>query len=666
MKWMIWFKSLSRGVQIGMIAGLVLLVGLVLATSAGVFGRDEGISAMPTFVVQRGALTINVLETGTIKPRQQEIIKSDVEGNNTIIYLVSEGTLVKQDDLLVQLDASKLEENLLNQQITVRNAEASFIRAREQFSMTQTQTEIDVTRAKLDYQFAQEDLANYVDGEYPKLLMEADNRITLAREQMEQSREKLRWSEKLFEEKYISQTEFESDRLALQRSKLDYDLAVSNKDLLERFTRIRKLNSLTTNVDQMKRALDKALSKANADIVQAEADLRARQAEFDRQKQRLEKIEKQITKTKITAPRAGMVVYATSAQGGGFRGNVEPLAEGQQVRERQELIYLPTAAEFDVELKIHESSLEKVRLGQPVRITVDALPGEVFTGRVSRIAPLPDATSVWLNPDLKVYTTTVQIDGDHMNLRTGMNSRSEVIIEQYEDAVYIPVQSVLRVNGKPTVWVPVGSRLEARGVKIGLDNNRMIHVLEGLSAGERVSLSPPLSAAGATEMAAATGAGGNHASAVVRTPSANPVNGSATGQTTGNPPSAGNGGATPVNQQGASGQPAATVSNATAVSNPPQAAATQTGATSPAGEQPNMGQQQGNRAERAANMSEEQRAALRRQFENMTPEQRDAIRQQMRRQREQQNGEGGTTPGSPAPPANPPQAVPSAPRGEGQ
>ncbi len=641
MKLMQWFKSLRRGVQVAIIAVVVLLAGLVLATSAGVFGKDEAAGAIPTFVVQRGPLTINVLDTGTIKPRQQEIIKSDVEGSNTIIYLVPEGTVVKQDDLLVQLDASKLEENLLNQQITVRNAEASFIRSREQFSMTQTQTEIDVTRAKLDYQFAQEDLTNYVDGEYPKLLMEADNRITLAREQMEQAREKLRWSEKLFQEKYISQTEFESDRLALQRATLDHELAVSNKDLLERFTRIRKLNSLTTNVDQMKRALDKALSKANADIVQAEADLRARQAEFDRQKQRLDKIQEQITKTRIVAPRAGMVVYASSAQGGGFRGNTEPLAEGQQVRERQELIYLPTAAEFDVELKIHESSLEKVRVGQPVRITVDALPVEVFTGRVSRIAPLPDATSVWLNPDLKVYTTTVQIDGDHTNLRTGMSCRAEVIIEQYDDVVYVPVQAVLRVNGRPTTWVQQGNRLTQRTVSIGLDNNRMVHVLEGLSAGERVSLSPPLAAAGATESAVAPAGAGN-GSANNKAATAN--------------------GAAKVAGQVSAGQPAARPQPAAApaveqMSSTTTAASPQTETTA-TGERADGGQRQGNRTERMANMSEEEREAMRKRFESMTPEQRDAMRQQMRRQREQQNSESGAAPGAPAPPANPPQTAP--------
>ena len=105
-----------------------------------------------------------------------------------------------------------------------------------------------------------------------------------------------------------------------------------------------------------------------------------------------------------------MVVYATTGKAG--RGNVEPLAEGQEIRERQELIYLPTTTSMMADVKIHESSLQKVAEGLPVRITVDAVPGKVFMGHVGKIGLLPDAQSMWMNPDLKVYNTEIFLDGD--------------------------------------------------------------------------------------------------------------------------------------------------------------------------------------------------------------------------------------------------------------
>jgi hypothetical protein len=145
---------------------------------------------------------------------------------------------------------------------------------------------------------------------------------------------------------------------------------------------------------------------------------------------------------------------------------------------------------------IHETSLEKVRVGLPAVITIDALAGKKFLGRVERIAPLPDARSMWANPDLKIYPTDIYLEGSDNSLRTGMSCKAEIIIAQYEDAVYIPVQAVLRVAGQPTVYVVNndGSYTE-RKVEIGLDDNNMIRIASGLEEGEVVLMTPPLRAA---------------------------------------------------------------------------------------------------------------------------------------------------------------------------
>ena len=58
---------------------------------------------------------------------------------------------------------------------------------------------------------------------------------------------------------------------------------------------------------------------------------------------------------------------------------------------------------------------------------------------------------MWMNPDLKVYNTDVYLDANDSSLRTGMSCQAEIIIEQYDDVVYIPVQAVLRVGGETTV-----------------------------------------------------------------------------------------------------------------------------------------------------------------------------------------------------------------------
>ena len=489
-------------------AGAALAAGMVLAGAiwASPWRNPSTATRHLTYTAQRGPLTINVTESGTIKSRQQEVLKSEVEGQTTIIYLVPEGTLVTAGELLIELDASQLVERRVDQQIQVQNAEASYIRAREDLEVSKSQAESDISRAELDYQFAREDVNQFLEGEHPKQLKELESNITLAEEELERATEKLRWSETLHKERYISQTELDADRIAKRRAELTHELAVAERDLLQNYTYQRTLDQFKSDVDQTRMALDRIRLKARADIIQAEAEFKAKELEYQQQQDRLAKIEDQITKTKIHAPVDGMVIYATSAQGGRPWSTESPLDEGKVVREREELIHLPTADAMTAEIKIHESNLQKIRPGLPARVTVDALPGRVFYGKVATIAPLPDAQSLWMNPDLKVYTTHIHLDGSGSGLRTGMGCRAEIIVEQYDEVVYIPIQSVMRIAGEPTVYVQDGLEIVRRPVKTGLDNNRMVRIISGLEAGEEVLLRPPL-VSGAAPLDPRTAAG---------------------------------------------------------------------------------------------------------------------------------------------------------------
>ncbi len=443
-----------------------------------------------TFVTREAPLTISVNESGTIQPREREIIKCELEGRTTILFLIPEGTRVRQGDLLVELDASSLQDQKVDQEIRVQNAEASFIQSREELEVTRNQAQSDTERAELDLRFAREDLDQYRDGEYPNDLKELQARLTLAREDLSRAQEKLKWTEVLYKEQYVSESEYRADELALKRAALDVELAENELALLQDFTVKRRTAELESDARQAELALARVRRKASASIVQAEADLRAKESEYNRQTDKLRKIEAQITKARIVAPRDGLVVYATSTE---FRwhGTTEPLAEGQEVREMQELIHLPTASTFLAKVSLHESALNRVAVGQPVQVTVDAIPGRVFRGTVASIAPLPDPTSVFMNPDLKLYSTEITLDGDSQELRTGMSCKVEIIVATFDRAVQIPVQAVVREDGEPTVYVRDRGGFQPRRVKAGQDNNRMMHILDGLKPGEVVSLAPP-------------------------------------------------------------------------------------------------------------------------------------------------------------------------------
>jgi len=486
----------------GLISALVIIVLL----SAGIVwltvfrgGKAAG-QDVPTFTVKQGPLTISVVESGTIKARDQRIIKNEVEGRTSIISLVSEGTRVKEGELLVELDASSLQDGKIEQEIRVQNTEAAYINAKENLAIVTSQAASDVNQADLTLEFAQQDLRKYEQGQYPKDVNEANKRITLAKEELERSEQTLEWSNRLYEEKYLSETERTADELTVKRRRLEFDIAVADLKLLQDFTYPRQNRQFQSDVQQAVSALDRAKRKADADKRQAEADLKAKEAEYTRQQAKLLKIEDQLKKTTILAPCNGLVVYATSTKSGLASMLKEPLAEGQQVFERQELIYLPTDASTMAEVSIHETSLAKVRIGQPAIVTVETLPGKKFLGTVAMVAPLPDSAGIFLNPDLKVFKTQINLDTDDPALRPGTTCRTEIIVEKYDDAVYVPVQAVTRVAGDTMVYMHKGESVVPRRVEIGMDNNRMIRIISGLKEGEVVLLDPPLKPSSVNEV----------------------------------------------------------------------------------------------------------------------------------------------------------------------
>jgi HlyD family secretion protein len=450
----------------------------------------------PTYKVKRGNLTISYTESGTIKAKDQAIIRNEVEGKSSIVSVVPEGTRVKKGDLLVELNANTLSDQKIDQEISVQNTEAAFISAKETLAVAENQAKSDIDLAKLTLEFAKQDLEKYIKGDYLYSLDEADAKIALAEEELARAEQTLIDSNQLAAEKYISQMELQADSIAKKKCELDALLAKKSRDLLTEYTYKRQVAQYDSNVSQAKMAMERIERSAHASVIQAQADLKAKESEYNRQQDKLKKMNDQLAKTKIYAPTDGLVIYATSVNSDRW-DNGSPLNVGREVGEKEELIYLPAGDASKAEVAIHEAYLKKTEKGMPAIITVDAMPGKTYFGNIMTIAPLPDGQRMWMNPDLKVYKAEISIDDNDPMLRTGMGCQTEIVIEQMKNVVYIPLQAVVKVGAEPTVYVKKGNNFEARKVKTGLDNNKMIHIISGLKDGEIVLLSPPLKSAAA-------------------------------------------------------------------------------------------------------------------------------------------------------------------------
>jgi HlyD family secretion protein len=112
---------------------------------------------------------------------------------------------------------------------------------------------------------------------------------------------------------------------------------------------------------------------------------------------------------------------------------------------------------------------------------------------VVNIGVLPDATSAWLNPDLKLFSVDIKLEREHEQLRSGMNCTVEIIHSELEDVVYVPLQAVVMQHGQTYVYrMNAGEVPERTAVEIGMANANHVRILKGVQEGERVLLNPPL------------------------------------------------------------------------------------------------------------------------------------------------------------------------------
>jgi len=424
---------------------------------------------------------------------------------------------VDNGKVLVELDSSQLKEELAQREIELATAESSHAEAREAHHIQVKQNESDITAATLKVKFALMDLQKYVGetlaeglvmqddpntdtaeliasllhdpnslgGEAKQKLRELTGSITLSEANLQNAIYTLEWTETLHRERYVAETELQRDRLDKQRLQIEKEKAGIAKDLFIRYDFPKQAEQFLSDYQEAQRELERTEARARSQLAQAKAKLTSAEASLGLQKQRLEKLKKQLDACVIKAPAVGQVVYWSSTE----RWTRFKIEQGAEVPEGYKIITIPDTSEMKVEIKVHETWIDKVQLGQEAKITIAAFPDEVFTGKVLKKAPLADPEE-WLNPDLKVYSTDVSIDGRHEALKTGMTGKVEVTIDELLDVLYVPIQSVVTV-GETKVCYVRGSGTQKRAVETGLFNDNFVEIKTGLEEGEKVLLNPP-------------------------------------------------------------------------------------------------------------------------------------------------------------------------------
>lgn len=483
-----WLKEKRSALPILVAVAVVVLLGAV-GWAATMRNRSPGTGGDGlTAAVEPKTFNVVLKEKGELKAAKSTDIKCEVEGRSTIISLIPEGTAVKEGELLVVLASDQIENRIREEELKESNAITLYEAAKTELDIQRDRNASDIRKAELQIELKRLDLDKYQKGDWEQRLKDAHVAIDQARISLERREQDYKASKELFAKNYTTQTEYQEAEFNFKKAGWELEKANMSLDVLNRYTHVADLKQRESDLEEATREAERVRKNADAEETKKLRDAEGKGQALALTQDQLAKFRTQKEKCRISAPTQGFVVYFSGF--GGRRGMSEEqqIKEGAEVFERQVLMQLPDTSSMMVVVRVHEAKTDKLHVDQPVSVTIEGIPGKVFSGRVRKIATVADSQNSWLNPDLKEYETEILLDSTDIPLKPGVTAHAEILVETVEEKLAVPVQTIYAKNGKRYVFRRNGDQVEPVAVNVGSIGAEWAEVSAGVEKGERVLL----------------------------------------------------------------------------------------------------------------------------------------------------------------------------------
>jgi len=281
---------------------------------------------------------------------------------------------------------------------------------------------------------------------------------------------------------------YESAEANIAKTKADLESQLKIEEYSLEQTRLRAKNA-KYEADNKRKEIEYSLKIAEINFEQLidkiektneidKATLRQSEIKINQAELKLKKIRDDLGKLTITSPGEGIVVYKKVWSGSG----PEKIKVGTTTWGGQPLMELPDKSNKKVIVNIDEVNISSLKLDQVVNIKIDALPEKEFKGRVTKIASLAKDDE---DSGKKVFEIEVLIDEIFEELKPGMSAECQIIVEQIDDVLSIPIDAITKKEGEIGVYNASGKFVQIITGKVSSD---LIIVKEGLKDGDEIRL----------------------------------------------------------------------------------------------------------------------------------------------------------------------------------
>ena len=486
--------ALSRKTKI--IVGISLVALLAIITIVSVLATRKDTPEVTVITVEsKPLLKSTVTSSGEVRPIQFMNLTSEVQGRIEEIYH-KEGEKVLKGEPLVRLDPTQLQSGTDAQLAAFQTA---------QDDVRSSQTQVTAAQNQLAQSQQQFNVAQVAIDSARQNVVTAQTDVDQAQVEVNAANRELKRNEKLLESGVISRLIFDEakDRVESAKVKLKNAMARLESQRIAIKDATARLNQQTVAVKDARRAVDTAginVSSSQSRANQQSALLSGQRTQRD--------------KSLVTAPINGVIAEIPSKVGTFAVAGLSTTA----------LLTIADMSSINVEVKVDETEIDKVEVGQKAKIKVDAFGDKEFDGEVTQKTPLAvgkSQTSGGLSVNINVqeakeFRVVIQMgelpDDVKDGLRPGMSATATITTKTVENVFTVPLQAVIekKPEGSPSPSVPAEATptpsdkpKTIKGVYIlkdnkahfvevttGITGDSDIQITSGLEAGQKVITGP--------------------------------------------------------------------------------------------------------------------------------------------------------------------------------
>ncbi len=449
--------------------GIILLVIAVLASSWWLYAQDrEPVEAqlpegVTTAQVTRGDIEDRVSATGSVLAGQTDTLSFSTAGRVAEV-LVEKDQHVVAGQLLARLDVEDLELRLRQAEAALQTSEAQLARA------TKAPTEEEIASAQAAVASAEASLQDLRRGPTAR-----DKE--LARLAIDQAKNSL-WAaqggrDAIAGSPMSSGGQRDQAEAQVLNAEVQVKIAEIRYQQLFEPPKASTVAQAETQLRQAEANLTRLLSQPSPeDIAVAEAQVAQARINVDIARKALAD-----SSGDLTAPFDGVLIeWNLDAD--------SPMT--QTVTPNVPVGTLVDAGRLDIRVNIDETEIGKVQVGQFVRISLDAFPDDLSTGRVSRIALVGQSLQ-----GIIVYAVEIEIDANDLPIRPQMTASVDIIVDSKQAVVLVPNRALRRDQQGVYVEIVENNVPKRVNIRIGVDSEQFTQVLSGLEPGEMVVTSRP-------------------------------------------------------------------------------------------------------------------------------------------------------------------------------